>query len=64
MRDLREVLAENKDRYVEQLKNLVAIDTHDLGHGIDGGLEKEGQDYMIRLFENMGAETTIDPMKE
>ena len=47
MRDLREVLAENKDRYVEQLKNLVAIDTHDLGHGIDGGLEKEGQDLSL-----------------
>ena len=64
MRDLKEVLAENRDKYIEQLKNLVAIDTHDLGHGIDGGLEKEGQDYMIRLFEEMGAETTVDPMKE
>ena len=40
MRDLKEVLAENRDKYIEQLKNLVAIDTHDLGHGIDGGLEK------------------------
>ena len=64
MRDLKEVLAENRDKYIEQLKNLVAIDTHDLGHGIDGGPEKEGQDYMIRLFEEMGAETTVDPMKE
>ena len=30
MRDLKEVLAENRDKYIEQLKNLVAIDTHDL----------------------------------
>ena len=64
MRDLKEVLAENRDKYIEQLKNLVSIDTHDLGHGIAGGLEKEGQDYMLRLFEEMGAETTADPMKE
>lgn len=64
MRDLREVLSENRESYIEQLKNLVSIDTHDLGHGIDGGLEKEGQDYMIRLFNQMGAETTMDPMKE
>lgn len=42
MRDLKEVLAENRDKYIEQLKNLVSIDTHDLGHGIAGGLEKEG----------------------
>ena len=64
MRDLKEVLAENRDKYIDQLKNLVSIDTHDLGHGIAGGLEKEGQDYMLRLFEEMGAETTADPMKE
>lgn len=64
MRDLKEVLAENRDKYIEQLKNLVSIDTHDLGHGIAGGLEKEGQDYMLRLFEEMGAETAADPMKE
>lgn len=64
MRDLKEVLLENRDKYIEVLKELVAIDTHDLGHGIDGGLEKEGQDYMIRLFDAMGAETAVDPMKE
>ena len=64
MKNLKTVLEENKDKYIEQLKNLAAIDTHDLGHGIAGGLEKEGQDYMIRLFEEMGAEVKKDPMKE
>ena len=64
MKNLKNVLEENKDKYIEQLKNLVAIDTHDLGHGIAGGLEKEGQNYMIRLFEEMGAEVKKDPMKE
>ena len=45
MRDLKEVLEQNKEKYIEELKNLVGIDTHDLGHGIDGGLEKQGQAY-------------------
>lgn len=62
---LREVLEQNKDTYIEQLKNLIAIDTHDLGHGIKGGLEKEGQEYMIRLFESMGANEVVkDPLLE
>ena len=60
-----EVLEQNKEKYIEELKNLVGIDTHDLGHGIDGGLEKQGQEYMVNLFESMGAdEITVDPMDE
>ena len=62
---LREVLEQNKEYYIEQLKNLIAIDAHDIGHGIKGGLEKEGQDYMIELFENMGANEIVkDDMDE
>ena len=65
MRDLKEVLEQNKEKYIEELKNLVGIDTHDLGHGIDGGLEKQGQEYMVNLFESMGAdEIAVDPMDE
>lgn len=65
MRNLREVLQENKEKYIRHLKELVEIDTHDLGHGIAGGLEKEGQDYLIALFEKMNASSIlIDPMTE
>lgn len=64
MNRLREVLENNKDKYIEELKNIVAIDTHDLGHGIKGGLEKKGQDYMIDLFTKMGADVHKDSMKE
>ncbi len=64
MEKLKEVLEKNKDKYIQQLKNIIAIDTHDLGHGIKGGLEKKGQDYMIDLFTKMGAEVKKDPMKE
>lgn len=62
---LREVLEQNKEYYIEQLKNVIAIDTHDIYHGIGGGLEKDGQDYMVELFEKMGASEIIkDPMDE
>lgn len=64
MNNLKSVLAQNREKYIEKLKDLIAIDTHDLGHGIDGGLEKEGQDYMIELFRAMGAQVKVDPMKE
>ena len=62
---LQEVLEQNKEYYIEQLKNIIAIDTHDIGHGIGGGLEKEGQDYMVKLFESMGASEIVkDQMDE
>jgi len=61
---LKKVLEKNKQKYIDRLSELVAIDTHDLGHGIDGGLEKQGQDYMAELFRKMGAEVTLDSMKE
>lgn len=56
MEILRKTLEKNKDIYINQLSNIVAIDTHDIGHGIGGGLEKKGQEHMINLFQNMGAD--------
>ncbi len=65
MDKLVQVLENNKEKYINRLKDLVAIDTHDLGHGIDGGLEKDGQHYMEKLFQEMGADAIIqDPLKE
>ncbi len=61
---LRTTLRENKDKYISHLANLVAIDTQDIGHGILGGLEKEGQDYLINLFNKMGATVTKDQVTE
>jgi acetylornithine deacetylase len=52
---LRETLDKNRDKYIGYLTDLVMIDTSDIGHGIDGGKEKAGQDYMIELFKQMGA---------
>lgn len=56
---LKKALEENKSKYISRLMDIVAIDTHDIGHGIDGGLEKEGQDYLIKMFEDMGASSVI-----
>lgn len=62
---LKEVLEENRSIYIEELKKLIAIDTHDIGHGIEGGLEKKGQDFMIDLLQDMGvSQVNTDPMKE
>lgn len=65
MRPLKEVLEENKDTYIRHLMDIVSIDTHDLGHGIAGGLEKPGQEYMEHLLKEMGADSVRrDPMTE
>lgn len=65
MNSLRVVLEERKEEYIQYLKDLIAIDTHDIGHGIDGGLEKEGQEYIKELFQKVGADEIIeDPMEE
>lgn len=50
---LKKVLEENKQEYIECLKELVAIDTQTIGHGIDGGLEEKGQEYLTSLFKKM-----------
>lgn len=64
MIDLKKVLEDKKEEYISYLKDLIAIDTQDIGHGILGGREKEGQDYLIALLKRMGAQIKIDPMNE
>lgn len=65
MRELRKVLMTKSDEYIGYLKDLAAIDTHDLGYGIDGGLEKGGQEYLKSLFGKLGANQIVeDQMSE
>ena len=62
---LKETLQENREVYIRMLKKLVAIDTHDIGHGIGGGLEQKGQEFLIHLLSSMGADAIdVDPMSE
>ena len=65
MNDLKKNLELHKEEYLNCLKELVSKDTQDLGHGIKGGREKNGQKYLIKLFEEMNASEIIkDPMDE
>ncbi len=57
---LKVALEANKDTYIQRLAELTAIDTHDLGHGIDGGMEAKGQEYLSKLFRQMGADTIVE----
>ena len=62
---LRQTLEKNKQNYIDYLLKLASIDTHDIGHGIEGGLEAKGQDFMAELFASMGAEKVEkDPLNE
>lgn len=62
---INSALEKNKEKYIQHLLNLVSIDTHDIGHGIEGGLEAAGQDYMAELFAELGAESVEkDLLKE
>ena len=64
-RSIEKALEENKQKYIDYLLKLVSIDTHDIGHGFEGGLEAEGQDFMADLFHELGAgEVVKDPLKE
>lgn len=64
-RSIEKALEENKQKYIDYLLKLVSIDTHDIGHGIEGGLEAEGQDFMADLFHELGADEVVkDPLKE
>ncbi len=60
MRDLlRKTLDINKDKYIDRLLKLVEKDTHILGHGIDGGFEANGQEYLIEVFNQLNADEII-----
>lgn len=59
MHNLKEVLNSNRQKYIDRLIELCRIDTKVLGQGIDGGLEKSGQDYLLELFSKMGADRIV-----
>lgn len=61
---LRQVLEQNKEKYIHYLKKLVAIDTQVIGHGIDGGREKNGQMFLEKILLEMGAEVKREPLNE
>ena len=46
---LKSVLRQNREKYIAYLKDLVAIDTQVIGHGIDGGREKM-DNFFLKKF--------------
>ncbi|WP_196594242.1 M20 family metallopeptidase [Pectinatus sottacetonis] len=62
---LTAALEKNKKKYIKNLINLIKCDTHDIDHGLNGGLEKNGQEYLEKLFNNMGASDIVrEPLTE
>ena len=62
---LKAKLLENKEKYLDILNGFISIDTRCLGHGIKGGLEKLGQEYIESICREIGAdEIIIDNLTE
>ncbi len=57
-------LEEHKGEYLQLVKNLVACDTRDIGHGIDGGTEINGQILLEKVFSSMDAKIEKDQVTE
>ncbi len=55
MHDLRDYLHLNERDYLKPLIDLISCKTEVIGHGIDGGFEINGQNYLEKLFLTMGA---------
>ena len=61
---LEKTLSEKKEEYLGYLKKLLSIDTQTIGHGILGGNEKAGQEYMEEIFRQLGAEIKKEDLDE
>lgn len=61
--NLEQMLLKNKTEYIKHLTELISIDTQSIGHGIEGGKEKEGQLYLKSLLEDLGGEVTVEPIE-
>ncbi|MEZ7117150.1 M20 family metallopeptidase [Clostridioides difficile] len=61
---LLDTLNSKKQEYIDYLKELVSIKTEDVGHGILGGFEKEGQEYIEKLANYIGFSVYRQEMSE
>lgn len=51
---LQAALRQNRDKYIRLLQELVRIDTSVIGHGIEGGRELKGQQFLAEQIAAMG----------
>lgn len=62
--DLKKVLNNKKDKYIKILQELIQIDTRVVGHGIEGGYELNGQEYLAEKIEEIGGKAEFFEVKE
>jgi acetylornithine deacetylase len=51
---VKEIVRQNKDAYIDFLSALVQTDTQVIGHGVLGGNERAGQEIIRRKLQQMG----------
>jgi acetylornithine deacetylase len=56
---LENTLKANRNKYIQILVELVQKDTQDIGHGIEGGREVNGQEYLRSVFQNMEVDSLV-----
>lgn len=61
---LKERLDADATAYLAPLQELIAIDTHTIGHGVLGGLEYDGQVYLENLLQSLGFSVERLPIDE
>ena len=61
---LNKTFDNKKDEYLEYLKKFLSIDTQTIGHGILGGNEKAGQEYIEEIFKSMNADVKKQDLDE
>lgn len=61
---LKKNLEKNKDEYIQLLCDLINIKTENIGHGILGGFEKSGQEYLEELMLKIGYKVKKEAISE
>jgi acetylornithine deacetylase len=57
-------LNKHQEKYINALKGLIACDTQVIGHGIEGGKERNGQIYLEEILSEMGAQVKREYLTE
>ena len=63
-KNLEETLNIKKEEYVQVLKDLIRLDTRVIGHGIDGGYEINGQNYLAEKINKIGGKAELLEVNE
>jgi acetylornithine deacetylase len=62
--ELKRVLKEHRKEYFECLSELVSRNTQVLDHGVSGGFEKNGQEYLRNLYDSLDGDVHTEALTE